>query len=64
MTTEKSAICVFFSAEFGDSVVLVIPTAVFLSVIVEIERHLLPSFFPLVSQYLLYAIPVGGQQML
>ena len=37
VTTENSATCVFFFIEYGDSVVLVIRTAVFLSIIVEIE---------------------------
>ena len=37
VTTQNSAICVFFLIKYGDSVVLVILTAVFLSIIVEIE---------------------------
>ena len=37
VTTENSAICVFFLVKYGVSVVSVILTAVFLSIIVEIE---------------------------
>ena len=37
MTTEKSAFCVFFLIKYGDTFVLVILTAVLLSMIVEIE---------------------------
>ena len=37
MTTENSAFCVFFLIKYGDTFVLVILTAVFLSIIVEIE---------------------------
>ena len=37
VTTENSSTCVFFVIEFGDSVVLGILTAVFLSIIAEIE---------------------------
>ena len=37
VTTENSAICVFFFIKYGDYAVLVILTAVFLSIIVEIE---------------------------
>ena len=37
VTRENSAICVFFLIKCGDSVVLVVLTAIFLSTIVEIE---------------------------
>ena len=37
VTTENSAICVFFSIKYGDSVLLVILTAAFLSMKFEIE---------------------------
>ena len=37
VTTENSAICVFFLIKYGDCVVLVTLTAFFLSIIVEIE---------------------------
>ena len=37
VTTEKSAICVCFSMRYGDSVVLVTPTAILLSIVGDIE---------------------------
>ena len=37
VTTENSAICVCFLIRYGDSVVLVILTAILLSIIVDIE---------------------------
>ena len=37
VTTEKMAICIFLLIEYDDSVVLVIRTAVFLSIIFETE---------------------------
>ena len=41
VTTENSAICVFFLIKYGDSVVLVMLTAVFLSIVFQIERDII-----------------------
>ena len=37
VTTESSAICVSFLIQYGDSIVLVTPAVIFLSIIVDLE---------------------------
>ena len=69
MTTENSKICLFFFIKNGEFVPLAILTAVFYSIIVEIDwgisRLAASVNFPAgVSLYLLYASLMGGPQML
>ena len=68
LTTENSAICVFLLIKYGDSIVLVLLTAVFLSFLIGIEwdfsRHAASVNIPTVVTVPFFAIPMGGQQIL
>ena len=61
--TENATIYIFFLSEYGDSVVLVTLTAIFLSIIVDIELGI-TKIFPTVSHYLLCSIPKDDRQRL